>query len=145
MVVLGFILIILTIGLLIAELFTGSGLLLLSGLISLIIGLAILFNQGTLSLNLWAVIIIYVLLAGLVAFIIWRIIRTHRHTPTTGKEDLVGKIAIVKKKLDPEGTVLYQGEYWNAVSETGKIEPGAEVFIQKVEGLKLFVIKRNPG
>ena len=139
----GIFFIVITVGLLIAELFTGSGLLLLSGLFTLIVGLAILFNQGIISLDLWVIIIIYVLIIGLAAFIIWRIVKTHRHPPITGKEDLKGKVAIVKKALDPEGTVFYQGEYWNAISESGRIGPGTEVIIKSVEGLLLHVLKKE--
>ena len=42
----------------------------------------------------------------------------------------------------PEGTVFFQGEYWNAVSRSGRIEPGEEVVIEQIEGLKLYVIKK---
>jgi membrane-bound serine protease (ClpP class) len=144
MIWLGIILIILAVGLVIGELFTGSGLLLVSGIAALIFGLVILFTQGSLFLqiNWWLVIPLIILIIGLIIFIILRIINTYHHKAVTGKEDLEGKIAKVKETLDPEGTVFYQGEYWNAISKSGRIEPGEEVIIEHVDGLKLYVIKK---
>jgi membrane-bound ClpP family serine protease len=40
------------------------------------------------------------------------------------------------------GTVLAKGELWTAVTEGEKVERGEEVIITKVEGLKLWVIKK---
>jgi membrane-bound serine protease (ClpP class) len=60
----------------------------------------------------------------------------------TGKEDLMGKTAIVKEALRPEGTVFYDGELWNAVSKSGHIEPGEEVIIENVNKLTLTVAKK---
>ncbi len=139
---LGIALIVITVGLFIAELFTGSGYLLIGGLISLIIGLAILIGQGVLVLSWWFVALIFILLIGLTVFIVLRVIHAHRNPPITGKEDLVGKTAKVKEKLDPEGTVFYQGDYWNAISETGKIDAGEEVIINKIDGLTLYVSRK---
>ncbi|GAH14180.1 unnamed protein product, partial [marine sediment metagenome] len=36
-----------------------------------------------------------------------------------------------------------QGERWTAISETGRVEPEEEVIITKVDGLKLYVIKKE--
>ncbi len=75
-------------------------------------------------------------------FAVFRIIDTHHRQATTGKEDLKGKTAVVRETLDPEGTVIYEGELWTAVSNSGRIEPGEEVTITKVKGLKLLVMKK---
>jgi membrane-bound ClpP family serine protease len=80
---------------------------------------------------------------ALLVFIVFRILDTYGHKTVTGKEDLQGQTALVKERLDPEGTVLFQGEYWNAVSRSGRIEPGEEVIIEQVVGLKLYVTKRG--
>jgi len=71
------------------------------------------------------------------------IVKTYRRQATTGKEELTGKIAQVQEKLDPEGTVSYLGEIWNAVSDSGVITSGEEVIITKVNGLKLTVSKKT--
>ena len=77
------------------------------------------------------------------AFIISRVVRAHRRQAATGKEELIGKTALVKVALEPEGTVFFKGERWTAVSEEGRVKPGEEVIITKVEGLKLWVTKKN--
>jgi len=58
---------------------------------------------------------------------------------------MIGKIAIAKTPLDPTGTVLTQGELWTAASEGGRVAPGEEVIITKVEELKLWVAKKSKG
>jgi membrane-bound serine protease (ClpP class) len=90
----------------------------------------------------WLITIIIVLVAAFLVFVVFRIIHTYHSQVTTGKEVLKGKIALVKETLDPEGTVIYQGELWTAVSSSGRIEPEEEVTITKVNGLKLLVTKK---
>jgi membrane-bound serine protease (ClpP class) len=145
MIWLGIVLIIVAIGLIVGELFTGSGLLLGLGVAALIFGLVVLFTLGSLlvQINWWLVGPLLVLVIGLIAFIIWRIIRTHHEKVTTGKEDMLGNTAIVKESLDPEGTVLYEGELWNAISSSGKILPGDEVIITAVDRLRFTVTKKE--
>ncbi len=83
---------------------------------------------------------------GIVAFIavaiIWGI-RAHHHQVSAGREDLVGKTAEVKIALEPKGIVFIEGERWTAILEKGRVEPGEEVIITKVDGLKLWVIKKE--
>jgi membrane-bound serine protease (ClpP class) len=139
---LGIFLIVVAIGLIIGELFTGSGLLALGGLTSLIAGLVLLWQQGVLSISWWLVVIFSIVVIGLIVFIVLRIINIYRHQSITGKEEMVGKTAVVKDALDPEGTVFYQGEYWNATSVSGKVNSGEEVIIKEVNGLTLIVMKK---
>jgi len=76
-------------------------------------------------------------------FVINRGIRAHRRQVSAGREDLVGKTAEVKIALEPKGVVSIQGERWTAISETGRVEPEEEVIITKVDGLKLYVTKKE--
>jgi membrane protein implicated in regulation of membrane protease activity len=69
-------------------------------------------------------------------------LRTYRNQTITGKEDLIGKTVLVKETLNPEGTVVYEGDLWTAASDSGAIESGEEVIITEVKGLKLFVKKK---
>ena len=55
----------------------------------------------------------------------------------------MGKTAEVKTVMKPKGTVFIQGERWMAVSEEGQMEPGEEVIVTKVDGLKMWVKKVN--
>jgi membrane-bound ClpP family serine protease len=74
--------------------------------------------------------------------IIWGI-QAHRKRVSAGREELVGRIAEVKVALNPRGTVFIEGERWTAISETGGVKPEEEVIITKVDGLKLYVTKKQ--
>ncbi len=95
------------------------------------------------SINPWLIAVTTVIIAALFAFIVSRVIRAHRRPASTGREELTGKRAVVKVALDPEGTVFFKGERWTAVSEKGRVEPGEEVVVTKVDGLKLWVTKKE--
>jgi len=140
----GVLLIVLAFGLFIAEVLTTTfGLFTAGGITSLVIGSLILFKGGPLfQINPWLIAVVSIGIAALFAFVINRVIKAHRHQATTGREELVGKTAIVKVALEPEGTVFFKGERWTAESEKGRVEPGEEVIITKVDGLKLYVTKK---
>jgi membrane-bound serine protease (ClpP class) len=113
------------------------------GIASMIVGGLILFKGGPLfNVNIWLIVIFAVCIGALFAFIISRIVKTHRTKSATGMEELVGGEATVRTALDPEGTVFLKGELWTAVSEEGQIEAGVTVTIKKIEGLKLFVTRK---
>jgi membrane-bound serine protease (ClpP class) len=140
----GILLILLAFGLFISELFTHSfGLLTTGGITALVLGSLILFPGGPLfQINPWLIAVVAICIAAFFVFAIQRIIRAHRRQAYTGKEELVGKTAVVKVALDPEGMVLFKGERWTAISEKGRVKPGEEVIITRVEGLKLYVTKK---
>jgi len=92
--------------------------------------------------DLWLIVLVAVCIVAFLAItVIWGI-RAHRHQVSAGREELVGKTAEVKVALDPKGTVFVEGEQWTAISETGRVEPGEEVIITKVDGLKLYVTRK---
>ncbi len=133
-------------GLLIAEVYTpGFGLLATGGIIAFVFGNLILFSgRPTLfQPDLPVIIGIAVGVGSALAFIIYHTLRAHRRQPTTGREELVGKKAVVKAALEPKGTVLHEGELWTAVLDEGRAEPGEEVTITKFDSLKLYVTKKQ--
>jgi len=90
----------------------------------------------------WLIAIVAIGISAFLAIaIIWGI-RAHRHQASAGREDLIGKSAEVKIALEPKGVVFIQGERWAAISEKGRVEPGEEVIVTKVDGLKLYVTKK---
>ena len=143
----GIALILLAMGLFIAEFFTHSyGLLTVGAITSLVMGSLILFS-GTPEIEVNRGLIAGVT-AGVTAFavfVIGAIVRGQRRRKITGSEGMIGEIAIAKTPLDPTGTVLAQGELWTATSDGGKVARGEEVTISKVEGLKLKVTKKSKG
>jgi membrane-bound serine protease (ClpP class) len=144
----GTLLILLAFGLFIGEALTaGFGLFAAGGIISLVLGSLILFPGGgaLFQISPWLIAIVTILVAAFFFFVIQRLIRVHRRQAYTGREELVGKTAVVRVALDPEGMVLFKGELWTALSEKGRVKPGEEVIIIRVEGLKLYVAKKEKG
>ena len=91
----------------------------------------------------WLIAIVAIGIAVFLAVaVIWGI-RAHRHQVSAGREELVGKTAEVKIALEPKGVVFIEGERWTAVLEKGRVEPGEEVIITRVDGLKLYVTKKE--
>ena len=99
--------------------------------------------NGSIVIDPWVVVFIIICaIAFLAITVIWGI-RAHRLRVAAGREDLIGKTAEVKIALEPKGIVLVEGERWSAVSEAGRAEPGEEVIITRVDGLKLYVTKKH--
>jgi membrane-bound serine protease (ClpP class) len=142
----GILLIVLAFGLFIAEAFTPTfGLLTAGGLTSLIIGSLILFKEGgpLFQVDIALIVIVAVLFAAFIAFVVNRVVVAHRRQATTGREELLGKTAVVRTALSPEGTVLFEGEIWTAILDQGRAEPREEVIIKRFDGLKLYVSKKG--
>jgi membrane-bound serine protease (ClpP class) len=140
----GIALILLAVGLFIAEYFTHSfGLLTAGAVASLVMGSLILFS-GTpeMQLNKGLIAGVTVGFTAFAVFVVSAIIRGQRRRKATGAEGMIGTIATAKTPLDPTGTVIAQGELWTAASEAGRVVPGEEVIISKVDGLKLWVAKK---
>ena len=140
----GIALILLAVGLFIAEYFTASfGLLTAGGIISLVMGSLILFSHSPgIEVDKRLIAGVAVGFAAFAVFVLGAIIRGQRRRKATGVEGMIGETAIAKTPLDPTGTVLAEGELWTAISEGGRVEPGEEVLITKVEQLKLWVVKK---
>ena len=94
-------------------------------------------------MNPIVIVVLSICVVGLLAFVIQRVVRANRRQASAGREELVGKTAEVEIALDPKGIVLVEGERWTAVSEKGRVKPGEEVTITKVDGLKLWVTKKE--
>ncbi len=142
----GVLLIALAFGLFVGEVLTTTfGLFTAGGVIALVIGSLILFKGASplFRIDPWLIAGVTIVIAGVFAFVVNRAIHAHRKQASTGREELIGKRAVVKVALDPEGTVFYKGERWSAVSDTGRIEPGEEVIITAMDGLILHVARRQ--
>ena len=77
------------------------------------------------------------------AFIVRAIVLSRRAQQQTGREAMAGKLAVARTSLDPSGTVFVRGERWEAILDEGKAEPGEEVLITRIEGLKMWVTKKK--
>ena len=135
-------LIALAVALFIIEAHTGTMILVAGGIVALIIGLLFLIN-GSITNSDSGLAIVVILIVAFVAFATWRVVQIHRRRATTGREGLVGKIAVVRERLNPNGTVFLEGELWSAQSESGLVEVGQEVVVTWVDGLQLYVTKHS--
>jgi membrane-bound serine protease (ClpP class) len=140
----GLLLIVLAFGLFIGEVFTaGFGSLGVGGMIALVLGSLILFKGGPLfRVSPWLIAVVAVLVGGFLTLVVFKVARARRRQAAIGREEFAGKVALVKKALNPDGMVLYKGELWSALSESGPVEAGEEVTVSRVDGLKLFVVRK---
>jgi membrane-bound ClpP family serine protease len=96
-------------------------------------------------MDAWLIVIIAIVVAALIIFVIQRVVLAHRRRVSAGREELVGRTAEVDIALEPKGVVLVEGERWTAISEKGRVAKGEEVIITRVDGLKLYVAKKEKG
>lgn len=142
----GVLLIMLAFGLFVTEIFVPAyGILTTGGVISLIVGSLVLFSESEASMQLdkGLIAVVVIFSVGFVGFLVWATVRGQIRKVATGKEGMMGQVAVVKTPLDPRGKVLIDGELWSAELDEGSASPGEEVIIQKVDGLKLFVTKKK--
>lgn len=141
----GLMLIILGIGLFIAEAFiTSHGVLGIGGTIAMLLGSVMLIDSSSPVLQIsWAVIIPAVALSALLFIITVSVaIGVYREKADTGKEGLIGMQALAKTDILADGQVFMRGEYWSAWSDE-PLSKGDKVTVLAVEGLKLKVKKSS--
>jgi len=139
----GLLLIALGIGLLVAELFvTSFGLLFIGGMVSLTLGLMLLFDtpDSDLRVSFWSVLFPAALALSIFGAVILvsvtRTIRTRQHA---GVESLIGSRGVARTDVSAEkGKVFVSGEWWNAVSEE-PVRMGDRVIITEVREMTLRV------
>ena len=83
-----------------------------------------------------------IFIIAIIVLVVWLVVRAHQNRISAGREDLVGRIAMVELSLAPKGIVLVEGERWTAISESGNMDPEEEVVVTRVQGLKLCVTKK---
>ena len=142
-------LLLLGLGLILAELHSHSfGILAVAGLICVIVG-SILFvptsfpqwyvpgsYQRSMAL---AIILPSLILGAFLAFAIYKVAQARFAPPMQGQ--IVGEEAQAIDRLDREGYVLFQGEYWRAEAED-TVEKGEMVVITGKDGASLRVKRR---
>jgi membrane-bound serine protease (ClpP class) len=79
---------------------------------------------------------------GLSAFLLFAGDRAPKRVQT-GREALIGAVAVARTELAPGGLVVLQGELWSAESADGVIPAGQRVRVLRVDGLRLEVGKEE--
>jgi membrane-bound serine protease (ClpP class) len=140
----GLILIFLAFGLFVAEIFvTSGGILGIGGVVALILGGLLLTwgNPPEFQVNRWLIYGIAAAAGAFFLFVVTSLLRIRRQPAVMGIHTLIGRRAVARSPLDPNGMVFVDGEYWSATVEDGSVEQGEEVVVTAVEGLKLMVRK----
>ncbi|MEI7482652.1 MAG: nodulation protein NfeD [Elusimicrobiota bacterium] len=118
------------------------GLLTLGGVISIILGSLMLFNNpslGGLAISMHILGSTLISLVAVTAILAWIVIKAQLREVVTGIESLAGKKGLAKSALTPKGTVLVEGELWEAESVSGDLAENAEVLVVAVQGFKIKV------
>jgi membrane-bound serine protease (ClpP class) len=146
----GVVLLVLAVGLIIAEahLPTG-GLLGLAGVGALIAGGLLLFDTGGEGPGISPVVVVAVALAfgGSLVFIGQRALAARKEPFKAGREELVGEVAEVRRRVDPIGQVFIEGALWRAraADPDEPIEAGYRVRVESIDGLTLTVAPLGAG
>jgi membrane-bound ClpP family serine protease len=88
------------------------------------------------------IITVIILSVAFIFFVIFAIIKGQRRKLSAGVEEMIGKTAITHTVLNPAGTVIAEGELWNATTKDNRIEADTEVIINGIHGLTLQVTKK---
>jgi len=132
-------------GLIVLDAFTPTnGILTTGGIVGLLAGSLTLFDFPDRSIGLsWGTILAVVgVSAALSIFVLSKGLAIQRKRPVTGTIGLVGALGVVRRRLDPDGTVFIHGEYWAARSIDGPLEVDQTVLVEHVEG-KTLIVRRS--
>ena len=122
------------------------GVLTAGGVVSLVAGALLLFNSPLYRVSISAVVAVAVVTGLFFAFAVAKVVQIRRKPPVTGVEGLVGREGVARTRLDPEGTVLVQGELWRSTAADGRpIERDERVTVVAVEGFALRVTRAGAG
>jgi membrane-bound serine protease (ClpP class) len=121
---------------------TSHGALALAGAACFVLGSLLLFEPAGDAYQVsWPVAVAiagtFVLLFGVA---MTKVVQARRRTPTTGREELIGQVGVVRRALDPDGLVFVHGELWQARTTGEPIPVGERVSVEGIgEGLVLEV------
>jgi membrane-bound serine protease (ClpP class) len=139
----GLLLLLLGIGLLVAELFLPTfGILGVGGIVAFVLGSLFLFDtsEQEILVNRGIIFSVALTVGAFMLLIGTLAARTWRQPPVAGAEGLIGEVGEVRVRLAPRGKVWLHGEYWNAESEE-EIEVGQQVQVMGINNLLLHVRK----
>ena len=133
-------LLLLAVGLIVAEAFvTSHGVLGIGGAVAFVLGRVMLVD-GPPGVRIgWGVALGAGLpFAGIAVFLTTLVLKAHKTRVSTGESGMIGRTAVARTPLDPAGKVFVHGEYWDATS-SAPVPEGATVRVVAVDGLRLQV------
>jgi len=116
------------------------GFLTIGGIVSMIIGSAMLFKHDLpgMGIPMGTVFAMSLFVAVLVILLVRLVVKAHLNQPLTGEESLVGMIGFATQAFEKKGKVFVNGEYWNAVT-TEPVVKQQKIEVTKVENMLLHV------
>ena len=141
----GLVLIALGLAFFVIELFVTSGILGVGGVICIVLGAIIAFRGTSASVQpskaVYGVLAFF--LVGFALAIATGVGRIRKLTALTGTTALMGKVAVARTPLTPDGYVFVQGERWKARMDRGFAQQGDRVRIVGAQGFELSVHKED--
>jgi membrane-bound serine protease (ClpP class) len=120
--------------------FGTHGALAVGGIATLVIGALLLVDSPIpeLRVKLATALAVSIPLGAITVFLMTVALQARRNKVVTGREGLVGEVAIAQTALAPAGKVFVHGEIWDAVA-SANVPAGDRVVVQRVDGLQLEV------
>lgn len=137
----GVLLILLAIGLLVAEVKVGGfGVLGIGGLVAMVFGMLILVDSPDPAVRIgWFTALSLALpFAAIILIILIALLRSYRQKAETGNEGMVGMTGLADTDISERGRVRIRGEYW-AARASSPVPAGKSVKVLAVENLTLIV------
>jgi membrane-bound serine protease (ClpP class) len=120
--------------------FATHGVLTAGGAVAMLLGAVMLIDTSVPEMRIhWSTALaVTVPFALITSFLFSIAVRARRNKVTTGATAMIGQFGVAVGELNPGGTVMVRGEYWNAVAPS-HIAAAAPVRITRVDGLTLRV------
>jgi len=137
----GVLLILLAIGLLIAEVKVGGfGVLGIGGLVAMVFGMLILVDSPdpAVRIGLFTALSLALPFAAIFLILLIALLRSYKQKAETGDEGMIGMIGKTDTAIHESGRVKIRGEYWSARSSS-PIPAGKPVRVIAIENLTLIV------
>jgi len=116
------------------------GFLTIGGVVSMIIGTAMLFRSDLpgLSLGIGNAVLIAVAMMAWLFVMLWLVVKAHQHRPMAGEEMLIGMEGTAVTGFERKGKVFVNGEYWDALTDT-PVEKDQPVQVVGIRNMILIV------
>jgi membrane-bound serine protease (ClpP class) len=120
--------------------FATHGVLAIGGITTLVVGALLLVDTPIpeMRVKLATALAVSIPLGVITVFLMTVALRARRNKVVTGREGLIGEIAVAQTPLAPAGKVFVHGEIWDAVSSVD-VPAGQKVVVHNVNGLQLTV------
>jgi membrane-bound serine protease (ClpP class) len=142
----GVALIVLAFGLFVGELLVaGFGILGVGAVVSLILGGLLLTSTSNpdFQVSRWLIYGLAAIVGVFFMMVVSAILRSRRMPAVTGAQALIGRHAVTRSALNPEGIIFLEGERWRAAAEDAHVQEGERVTVVGVDGLTLKVRKAD--